>query len=252
VTQTLMDTLWTEFRAWFRRSIGERGVVGALGHCTVRGLELVRDYGPARRRLRYGDLEYDWQFGVDTTWSNVPLRTRLREIFTEGQYQPVDPAAFHESLSTLVVDYGEFTFIDLGSGKGRALLLASDYPFRRIVGVEVIPELHAIAVQNIRKYSSPSQQCQNINSVNADAREFAYPPEPTVLYVFNSFPERVLEKVLQKFQRSLLEHPRKAVIIYHSPELEHVLTGLQGFRKLSGDLRYAVYVTCNEGSPRSV
>ena len=51
-----------------------------------------------------------------------------------------------------------FTFVDLGSGKGRTLLMASDYPFRRIIGVELLPSLHQIAQENLRQYKSESAE----------------------------------------------------------------------------------------------
>ena len=75
-------------------------------------------------------------------------------------------------LSALPIDYRDFTFIDIGSGKGRTLLMASDYPFRRIIGVELLPELHRIAQENVRKYKNENQKSFAIVSQCVDAREF--------------------------------------------------------------------------------
>jgi len=94
------------------------------------GFELVRDLTPARRRSRYGDIDFDFEHGVDTTWANIGLRTRLREWISGGQYQPSEPELFHRIISDLPVKPDGLTFIDLGSGKGRTLLMASEYPFR--------------------------------------------------------------------------------------------------------------------------
>ncbi len=66
----------------------------------------------------------------------------------------------------------------------------------RIVGVELIAELHRAAQQNIREYRSPTQRCVQIESVIADAREFELPDEPLVLYLFNPLPERALSDAL--------------------------------------------------------
>jgi len=74
--------------------------------------------------------------------------------------------------------------------------MASEYPFMRIVGVELIAELHRAAQQNIREYRSPTQRCVQIESVIADAREFELPEEPLVLYLFNPLPERALSDAL--------------------------------------------------------
>ena len=99
----------------------------------------LRDSTPEQRRRRYGDVEYDWDHRVDTTSATVGWRDRLLGVF-HSAYQPTEPALFHEMLAALNITFEDFTFIDLGSGKGRALLMASDYPFLRIVGVELLPE----------------------------------------------------------------------------------------------------------------
>src|SRR5207302_3353759 len=121
--------------------------------------EFARDATPARRRQRYGDIEFDCDYRVDTTSATVGLRTHLLGVLAGGPYQPSDPSLFHETIRNLNIDYRQFEFVDLGSGKGRALLMAADYPFRRIIGVELMLEFHNIAQENIRKYASATQRC---------------------------------------------------------------------------------------------
>jgi predicted RNA methylase len=115
------------------------------------------------------------------------------------------------------VDFATYTFIDLGSGKGRALLLASMHPFTHIVGVEVQPELNAIARQNIERFNEPGQQCRRIESLCADAREYDYPLTNIVLYLFNPFPDYVLREVLTKLVASAMRHPRSIFVLYNAP-----------------------------------
>ncbi len=95
-------------------------------------------------------MEYDWEHRVNTTSGTVGWRERLLGVF-HSPYQPTDAALFQEMMSSLPIAFSEFTFVDLGSGKGRTLLMASEYPFRRIVGVEILPELHRAAEKNIAK-----------------------------------------------------------------------------------------------------
>src|SRR5271163_2983061 len=124
--------------------------------------EFIRDSTPERRRQRYGDAEYDWDHRVNTTSAAVGWRDRLLGVF-HSPYQPTESALFHEMLAALAeeshLDFHDFVFLDLGSGKGRTLLMASDYPFRRIVGVELLPALHQDAQENLSKYRSESQKC---------------------------------------------------------------------------------------------
>ena len=122
---------------------------GSLRYYGRELVDMLRDLTPARRKSRYGDIDFDFDHGVDTTWATVSLRTRVREWLSGGQYQPSEPTLFREIIESLPVPPDGFTFIDLGSGKGRTLLMASSFPFRRIIGMELLEELNAIAVQTI-------------------------------------------------------------------------------------------------------
>ena len=116
--------------------------------------EFARDSTPERRRQRYGDADYDWDHRVNTTSGAVGWRERLLGGF-HSAYQPTEPGVFREMLEGLqqqtAIDFRDFIFVDLGSGKGRTLLMVSDYPFRRIIGIELLPSLHQIALEKDRK-----------------------------------------------------------------------------------------------------
>lgn len=229
-------------RTWLRDSIGYRGLPATISELAIRTFEFLRDLTPSRRRLRFGDLQYDFDNGVDTTWSNVQLGTRLREVFAGEQYQPIESEQFHGILTELGLEYSELTFIDLGSGKGRALLLASEYPFRRIIGLEILPELHATAQQNVRRFSSKTQRCASIECWCGDARDYTFPNDPTLLYLFNPFFEPVLEQVLLNLEASLRQSPRNFVLLYVNPISEHLLSKTAVLRKFAGSHQYAAYV----------
>ena len=144
-------------------------------------------------------------------------------------------------LPTLAIDFTGFVFVDLGSGKGRTLLMAAEYPFRRIVGVELLPALHRVAQENLRKYTSATQKCFVLEAVCGDACEFEFPAEPTVLYLFNPLPEAGLAAVIENLERSLDAHPRKVFVLYHNPLLERVLARCGWLQKTQGTHQYAVY-----------
>src|SRR2546426_7809454 len=226
---------WKDHRKHERFFPSLRRLIGLLW-------EFVRDSTPSRRRQRYGDVQYDWDYRVNTTSATVSWRNRLLGMF-HSPYQPTEPSLFHEMLSTLGIDFGEFTFIDLGSGKGRVLLMAGDYAFRRIVGLELLPELHRVAQENLSQYKSNSQQCFALETICSDAREFAFPAEPTVLYLFNPLPEEGLVQVIANLDRSLREAPRPLYVIYHNPLLDHVLAQCSGLGEHSGTLQFCVYAS---------
>ena len=181
-------------------------------------------------------MEYDWEHRVNTTSGTVGWRERLLGVF-HSPYQPTDAALFREMLGSLPIDFSEFTFVDVGSGKGRTLLMASEYPFRRIVGVEVLPELDRAAQENIRSFKSPAQCCMQIESVCADAREFVLPEEPLVLYLFNPLAEAALRGVIGRLKQS----PRPLWVVYHNPLLDSVLVESGWLERAGGAERYVVY-----------
>ncbi|MGA9896644.1 MAG: hypothetical protein WBQ09_00965 [Terriglobales bacterium] len=225
-------------RCW-RETRAARGRVVAVRRLAGLAWEFLRDSLPARRRQRYGDMDYDWDHRVDTTTATVNWRDRLLGLLN-SPYQPTDPALFQEMLASLNLDFRDFTFVDIGSGKGRTLLMASDHPFRRIVGVELLPELHRVAQENILKYKSDSQQCFALESLCDDAREFVFPPEPTLLYLFNPLPEPGLVQLIANLERSLRKHPRQLFVIYHNPVLEQAMAS-RGLKRIGGTHQYSIF-----------
>jgi hypothetical protein len=233
--------LTAAFHDWWRQQTAH-GQLHAMGRLIALGCEFLLDSLPSRRRRRYGDVDYDWGHRVDTTSATVSWRDRLLGLL-HSPYQPTDPALFHEMLASLNIDFRGFTFIDIGSGKGRTLLMASDYPFRRIIGVELLPELHRVAQENIHRYKSDSQRCFALESTCEDAREFVFPPEPTVAYLFNPLPEPGLAQLLANLEESLRQHPRSVFVIYHNPVLEGVLAQRTWLKKTGGTHEYSIFST---------
>jgi SAM-dependent methyltransferase len=228
--------------AWWRSGVRSQGFIRTAQTFVHEMRDFVRHSLPSRRRQRYGDVDYDWQHRVDTTGATVSFRSRLLGVF-HSAYQPTDEPSFREMIGGLGIDYSQFTFIDLGSGKGRTLLMAADYHFRRIVGVELIPELDSIAQENIRNFQRNGRGTAAIASVCADAQFFEFPPEPAVLYLFHPFPEPVLKKVIGRLQQSLSLHPRMFYVIYYNPLLEHVLQDASSLKLLRRQAPlYAIYV----------
>jgi SAM-dependent methyltransferase len=206
--------------------------------------EFLRDSTPSRLRSRFGDADYDWDYRVNTTSGAVGWRDRLLGVL-HSPYQPTEPALFHEMLDALAsqakLDFADFTFVDLGSGKGRTLLMASDYPFRRIVGVELLPALHEIAQQNLKAYKSDAQKCFVLESICGDATTLPFPAEPLIVYLFNPFPETGLRQAIANLRQSLVARPRLVYVLYHNPQLEHLLAESGFLNKIGGTHQYSTF-----------
>ncbi|HYM77570.1 MAG TPA: class I SAM-dependent methyltransferase [Candidatus Dormibacteraeota bacterium] len=206
----------------------------------------LRDSTPSRLRSRFGDAGYDWDYRVNTTSGAVGWRDRLLGVF-HSPYQPTERELFHEMVGALAeqtkLNFADFTFIDLGSGKGRALLMASDYPFQGIVGMELLPALHEIARQNVEQYKSDSQKCFRIKTICGDATEFEFPDRPLLLYLFNPLPESGLRRTITNLAQSLERKPRAAYVLYHNPLLENVVMEDAKFQKIAGTHQFSVFAS---------
>jgi len=233
--------LGVSFLQWFRDQVHRRGFITAVAESAGLIWQFLRESLPDRRRQRYGDVDYDWDHRVDTTSATVNVRNRFLGLLY-SPYQPTDPALFQEMMAKFDIDFSEFVFLDIGSGKGRVLLMAAEYPFRKIIGIERLPELHRIAQENVQNYKHDSQECFKIETICRDAADFVFPPEPMILYLFNPLLEPALAALIANLDRSLQENPRRVYVLYHNPLLERVVGASPWLRKASGTLQYSIYV----------
>jgi hypothetical protein len=135
----------------------------------------------------------------------------------------------------------DYTFIDLGSGVGRSLFVAAEYPFRSIVGVELAAELHQTAESNIRRFRSSRQRCPEIRSINASASDYIFPDGNLVVYIFNPFGPAVLGDVLKNLESSIASHPRDVIVLMLYPEFGHIVDGSPELALYSGTSKYRIY-----------
>jgi SAM-dependent methyltransferase len=119
-------------------------------------------------------------------------------------------------LGHLQIRYPDYAFVDFGSGKGGVLLVAAEFPFREVIGVEFAEELHDTAERNIRQYNG-TFRCQNVRSLHRDAVQFVFPDAPLALYFFNPFHRVIMEQVLANLLTSLRENPRETYLLYQLP-----------------------------------
>jgi precorrin-6B methylase 2 len=113
----------------------------------------------------------------------------------------------------------EDVFVDLGCGKGRVIIfLAKRCRAKRILGVEIVPELAQIAEKNIGK----SRLLSPVQIIEGDASQIDL-SDGTVFYLFNPFGQETLRRVLDNIHGSLTERPRKVRVLYYNPQFSHLL-----------------------------
>ena len=203
-------------------------------------LAMIRALGSSKD-LHPFDLKYGTETsGVIESWS---LDLPQKMIAHAARYQTAIVEVYLEILNSLPITHQEFVFIDLGSGKGRALLLASCFPFKQIIGVELSPRLHEIACENIRRYRDGSQRCHKILSICEDATEYEIPKENVVFYMFNPFDDEVMSSMILNIERSLRSFPRRMYIMYLKPVCRHLFDRTDWLRTVKATDRYVIYET---------
>jgi SAM-dependent methyltransferase len=120
----------------------------------------------------------------------------------------------------------EDAIVDFGSGKGGALITFAKYPFSKILGVELLPELIAIAENNFRILN-----ISIVTMVKSDATEFSDLDEYNYFYFYSPFPGNVMGAVMQNIKSSILKKPRCVHLIYCNPEFHDILVTDSPFRK---------------------
>jgi len=121
---------------------------------------------------------------------------------------------WQQTLSTSPLDY---TFIDIGCGKGRAIMVASDAPFKKIIGVELNSHLAETAQRNLATWQTVPHACTDITVLNADALTFPIPDSPLLFYLYHPFDPPVMQHFVDRLAALSQSHPTPIDIIYVHP-----------------------------------
>lgn len=126
----------------------------------------------------------------------------------------------------------EYTFIDVGAGMGRAMLLASEHPFRRVEGIELNPTLAGIARRNAVKWRTAGRARAPMRITCGDAVEHRFPKSPCVVFLFNPFGASVMRRLLIRLAETFSDRPGNLDLLYVNHEQEHVFERQRGFVRL--------------------
>jgi SAM-dependent methyltransferase len=231
-----------DWRGRLKVALQEHGILGIARIAWYRFL----DY-PARRRARASNQTFDRDFNVETN-----IEVALGRLTNPGPsrafgraYQATPPSRIIEFIRTLPINYVDYSFVDLGSGKGRVTLVASRFPFRAVLGVEFGRELHDIATRNIDSYTGPVKT--KAQSICADATQFAFPDGNLVVFLNNPFHGDVLERVLQNLGRAASDQ-RKVYLIYWNSWERDLFFSQEWLRLYRNSDNYCIFQTIPETS----
>lgn len=246
--QKSVSPLFDAVARWIGKSLQRRGTFGTALFPLQLAYRIVRDrISPGIRRQiarrEAAGRQFDLLHQVDTS-GYIPL-CRL-EIDSQNwrygrRYQAIDPAGFRAALEAGGDIVSNRAFVDLGCGKGRAILLAAEYAFDRIVGVEFSPQLVEVAQKNLLTYTNPLQVCRKIEVVLDDAAMYPLPEAPLVLFLFNPFGPEVMAKVVENVCGSIHQHPRLVTVIYCNAKQDHLWAAAAPLKKAVSTRAFSIY-----------
>lgn len=186
---------------------------------------------------------FDIRYGTDTAGEIQLCDLKIdSDNISEGNWYQATKERPFKNLMEIFSFPENSVFVDLGSGKGKVLLMASAYAFKRVVGIEFASELCEIAKINISQFKKKIISEVNIEIIEADVAQYEIKDDENIFYIANFFDSTVMDKVLKNIEVSLQKKPRKLWLIYHNPLCREVVDAnvhfeecFEGILNLFGD-----------------
>jgi len=163
---------------------------------------------------------FDRENGTDTSGTVLVATMRASRDHPAfdhaSMYGGSQPSLVRTALDVLP-DVSNATFLDLGCGKGRILLVAAERRFREVVGVELSPDLARVARANIALVATRYPARSPIRVETGDASAFPFPAGDLVIFLYNPFGPAPVAKLVAAIERALAEGPRALYVVYYNP-----------------------------------
>lgn len=214
-------------------SLHHRGVFGTLKKAANR---LAPSKNGAHPQVSH---PFDTHHGVDTSGllTAVVLASGQPNDLLGTGYSGTPPSRFRTVMEHWIAAPPErpissYTFIDVGSGKGRAMMLATAFPFHEIIGVEMNRSLAQIATTNLEKWRAAHQSAPPTHVVCQDALAFEFPTTPCLVYLYNPFAEPILRQLIARLEQSFAANPRPLDVLYCNPVSARLFETHPSYRQL--------------------
>ena len=178
--------------------------------------------------MKFYHLVLDWYHEIDTEGTVELSSLGIDENL--GNRQESTPIRHISKIMQTLDITPEDVFIDMGSGKGRVILTAGRYPFKKIIGVDVSAELNKICVQNVEKMKN-RLNCENYVNITSNVIDYGIPDDVTFVYFFNPFGLEAMNSVMHSIFKSVSRHPRKITIIWYNPKYSKELETTYSLKK---------------------
>jgi hypothetical protein len=218
-----------------------------LGGLAAYGMHAVWHL-PKRFRILLKEATFDRRMGVQTSPLLAATELGVEASQLDGigvnargtAYVPTPAWAVPAIISELNLHHPDYTFVDLGSGMGRVVLIAAQYPFHRVVGIELSSELNRIAGENLSRLGV-ARRAEGVDLIHLDAREYEFPAGNLAIYMFNPFQAQIMRVVLENLRRRFEPQDAELYLIYFNPVHAPLLDASPFLEKIKTTRLYSVY-----------
>lgn len=222
-----------------RRALSGRSPAQILTAATKTIAQKLRRMSPASRAAARIDAAFDRQWGTDTsrevTMSQLDFPVELRS--SSHHYQASGAHILDKTIACAAIDPARFTFVDLGCGKGRVVLLAAARGFADVVGVEYSPILVATAEANARQFLTRGGAVIVPRFWQGNAADYPMPGGDVFVYLYNSFGADILTGCLARMEDAKRDDAaRRIILLYVNPQHGDLIAARPGWQEgQSGD-----------------
>jgi SAM-dependent methyltransferase len=166
-----------------------------------------------------GNHPMDKALGIETSHrvSRRALASGSESDAYSNGYLGAHPGIVRKCLGLIPIVPGA-TFIDLGCGKGRALVIACEFPFAKLIGVELSPFVARIASRNFAKLVRRDKQFARVSIRIGDASQPPFEPGCNVLFFYNAFVGEPVQALIANLRRHLDANPTEKIwLVCYNP-----------------------------------
>ena len=164
---------------------------------------------------------YDFKYQTDTQFRTDRSRF-ISYHYAPSYYSPL------KRIFSLIPNKKKLNFVDIGCGKGKVLLIASEFGFKKITGIDIMQKAFKISKKNISIFQKNKKKKIHINLIKIDARQYNIEND-NVFYFFNPFSYIILNIILRAIKRN---NKKETYIIYCAPKTDNYILNSQ-FKKIT-------------------
>jgi len=179
----------------------------------------------------YHEIRGEKKYGISTSGYDElkHLQEKGIDISHSTIYMPVNYYMLEKMMTEMSKLPHQKNFLDIGCGKGRAMVVAAHYGFKKIAGIDISKEFVDETKRNLAVVQQKFPQA-SLDVMLQDAFYYHIPADISVIFIFNPFDEVIMSGVVENILISQEKNPRTIWVIYINPLYENLFLD-RGFVK---------------------